>query len=290
MKTMILLFALLFSFSIADARLQRLPHSASSAPAHELRILFVGNSLTGFNNMPGLFEFLANKRNHKPYVESYLKFDETLAAQFADAQLRQTITADGWDYVVLQEYSDLPLRDPKQFQDNVDRFRDLIGTSQTKLLLFENWPYLNAAGDTMKRLSAVYVAVAKEASAQIVPVGEAMNVVTAVGAADVYAEGDDKHPSVMGTYIGAMTFLKLLYGIKPQSVLHTGANKNTPNIYSGPALAPSLVDLDQLYSKSAVIFVQTAVDSATQTSKSFAGDRTLGSTCGPLLSSSQTNF
>ena len=72
-----------------------------------LKILFLGNSLMFFNDMPGLFRDLATAAGKKVYVDSVTRGSATIsdfARQYTDvgAQAYQKIQNERWDYIIIE--------------------------------------------------------------------------------------------------------------------------------------------------------------------------------------------
>ena len=61
--------------------------------------MFVGNSLTGFNDMPGQVGRFAMTMGHHPYIEQYLAFGQNLDYQLQRADLAAALAGKKWDYL-----------------------------------------------------------------------------------------------------------------------------------------------------------------------------------------------
>ena len=75
--------------------------AAPSAVAQE-RVLFVGNSLTYYNDMPTLFEGIANDKGHNVSVEAYTVGGTGLAQMLESGEVLTLIQSERWDKMVLQ--------------------------------------------------------------------------------------------------------------------------------------------------------------------------------------------
>src|SRR5206468_12443834 len=69
-----------------------------------LHVLFIGNSLTYVNDLPGILETLADSA-HEALLETRMvaKPDYSLADHWADGDARGAIANGGWNVVVLQQ-------------------------------------------------------------------------------------------------------------------------------------------------------------------------------------------
>lgn len=75
--------------------------------AQPTRVLFIGNSYTQVNNLPQLFVSVASSTGDQVYVDSNLPGGATFQNHCSNISATK-IQQGGWDYVVLQEQSQLP--------------------------------------------------------------------------------------------------------------------------------------------------------------------------------------
>jgi hypothetical protein len=86
--------------------------AARAAPPDTARyVLFLGNSYTQFNDLPGLVQGLAQSVGHNLYRDQNTPGGHRLAGHAANPISLAKITARPWDYVVLQEFSLIPVID-----------------------------------------------------------------------------------------------------------------------------------------------------------------------------------
>ncbi len=220
----------------------------------DLRVLFVGNSITGFNNTPGLFRELAVETGHSPYVELSIKFGKTLGDQLADPVFVTTLKSKAWDYIVLQEYSSVPVADTQSFLAHVQDIQKLVAAKPTKIVLFENWLQAGRPAHDIQDVAQVFKKVSKLTHTSVVRVGEAFT--HASDRTEIGMYQDDWHPTPIASYLTTLMFLKYFYSIDPSVVPHTGANKNTPDVLSGEAPQPALIQLDTVYDPTDVSIIQ----------------------------------
>lgn len=225
-----------------------LPHAAP------LNILFVGNSLTGYNDLPGLFKSLAVGAGQTPYVEVSLKFGKSIADHLADPKFLKQLKKP-WDFIVVQDYSTTAQKDPKALLNHVFDLRAKAG-AKPKLVLFETWPWATENRHVMTKIDATYVRSAKLSNTAVLHIGDAFVQVSDKTEIGMYV--DERHPTPIASYLSALMFLKFFYRIDPMTVLQTGANQNTPSVFSGEPPAPSLFDLKTLYTPEDIAIVQAA--------------------------------
>ena len=199
-----------------------------------MKILFIGNSYTYYNEMPQMVEALARANGHEAEVFAVTKGGRKLH-EFLDlsdeyAQKLKEFT-DGtlhYDVVFLQEQSVLPLGDFDLFADGVRRLAELLRPLTKRIILYQTWgrkdehPLLAERGWThesmAKDLQDAYAKVAKEIGAEVSPVGEAFTrVYRGHPEIELYAS-DHFHPSHSGSCLAALTHYETLFGEKPKDL------------------------------------------------------------------------
>lgn len=182
-----------------------------------MRILFLGNSFTFFNDLPGKTaalldaECTGNLRGGA-YLRDHLNpADELCAAT------RRLLTEERWDYVVLQDQSRGPITDPEDFHRSVAALCPMIRAAGAKPILYETWAYregsekLASTGlsfDAMQQgLSQAYAEAARRNDALLARVGQAFSDVRHT--VDLYCE-DDYHPSDAASCIAARVLADLI--------------------------------------------------------------------------------
>lgn len=196
-----------------------------------MKILFVGNSYTYFNDMPKMLERLANANGHPTEVFSVTKGGRKLH-QHLDAEdeysqklLEYTDGSHRFDWVFLQEQSVLPLADFALFADGVRRVYAHIRPFADRFVLYQTWgrhdahPLLAERGWTHESmadgLAEAYQKMAEEIGAKVSPVGRAFTrVYRGNPELELYAK-DLFHPSYIGSCLAALTHYETLFGEKP---------------------------------------------------------------------------
>ena len=85
-----------------------------SLHAQQTRVLFLGNSYTAFNSLPSLTRLLALSLGDTIEVSSNTPGGYTFNGHSTDLTSMTLIQQGNWDYVVLQEQSQLPSFPPSQ--------------------------------------------------------------------------------------------------------------------------------------------------------------------------------
>jgi len=188
------------------------------------RILFIGNSYTSRNQLPRLLADLAAEAARPTRVEFDLVFagGASLKRHWNAGIAQERLGRQSWNYVVLQEQSTLPVKNPARYHENVRLFAPEIGRRGAKMALYLTWSRQHAP-DTQDRITAAVEAIAAEVDALVVPVGIAWRTVTATHSDMQLYTDDGSHPTVAGSYLAACVFLATLFGEAPRGFLVSDA-------------------------------------------------------------------
>ena len=188
-----------------------------------MKILFIGNSYTYFNDMPKILERICRENDIDLATDSVVKGGYTLAHFLSldneyGVRAHALLSSEKYDYVVLQEQSVRPAEHPETFYNSVRELAALIRENGAKLVLYETWARadgsetLDALGwshDTMReKLKKAYENAAKENNAILVYAGERFD--EAYKAGEPVYDPDKSHPSPTGTKIVAEEFFRTL--------------------------------------------------------------------------------
>ena len=82
-----------------------------------LSVLFLGNSYTAVNNVPQLVTSLANSAGKTLIVDANTPGGYTISGHLSNAASVDKIKQRTWDYIVIQEQSQLPSIEYYRFND-----------------------------------------------------------------------------------------------------------------------------------------------------------------------------
>lgn len=210
------------------------PEAGDAAIAHEaeagpppLDVLFIGDSYTFENDLPGTLAALASSSHVPPAIttSSVTAGANTLQDLWEAGAAPQAIASGHFTHVVLQEQSETPPCDPQIFDQFSALFASAARGRGATPALFETWaradgsadyasyPCLGGTPSAMQdALLAAYAMAATQDDAVLVPVGEAWRSVIATYPSIVLFQGDGSHPSMAGTYLSACVFYVKLTG------------------------------------------------------------------------------
>ena len=180
----------------------------SASPA---RLLFIGNSLTYENDLPGMVCLLARSAGRPLVCESVARPDYGLEDHWRDGEARKAIAAGRWDIVVLQQGPSALPESRRVLIDYTRRFDAEIKKAGARTALYLVWPSRARRGD-FEAVSRSYRAAAQAVGATLLPVGEAWRAAWALDDGLPLYQADGFHPSDAGTYLAALVAYRHLFG------------------------------------------------------------------------------
>jgi hypothetical protein len=178
------------------------------------RVLFIGNSFTARNDLPGMLAALAADALEPLRVETQLIHagGASLRRHWNAGIAQRAIRDQRWDHVVLQEQSTLPVKNAARYHESVRLFAPLIEEHGARTALYLNWA---RQGEPQAPLSQAVTAIAQEIGATVVPAGPAwMRALRSDPGLVLYAS-DGSHPTPAGSYLAACMFLARLFDREP---------------------------------------------------------------------------
>jgi hypothetical protein len=182
-----------------------------------LKVLFIGNSFTARNDLPGLVAQLAAARDRQLEHRLISAGGASLRTHWNAGEARQAIQDGRYDSVVLQEQSTLPVKNARRMHENVRLFDEAIGAAGAKTTLFMTWARRHAP-ESQQAITDAYVGIGRELAATVVPVGLAWRSFLDRHAEPVLHDRDQSHPSLAGSYLAACVFLAVLFEESPVGI------------------------------------------------------------------------
>ena len=177
-------------------------------------VLFVGNSFTARNDLPGLIAALAAAAG-RPFRHHLIHAGgASLRTHWNAGHAAQLIEGGGYDAVVLQEQSTLPVKNPARMHENVRLFDGVIRAAGAATVLYMTWAR-RAEPEGQDTITTAYTQIGKELGATVVPVGTAWARFLAAHDRPVLHDRDGSHPTVAGSYLAACTFYGVLVKESP---------------------------------------------------------------------------
>jgi hypothetical protein len=218
----------LFPASAAAALALFLGCGSSVDPAAgTLRVLFIGNSLTYVNDMPATVAALAESTagDLRIEVRDVSNPNYALEDHWSDPRTVDALNEGGWDVVVLQQGpSSLP-ENQVNLRELATLFADRIRSlGSARPALYMVWPDVTRLS-FFDDVSQSYRNAAEAADAGLYPAGEAWRAAWNEDASLRLYGDDGYHPSVLGSYLAALTIYR---GLTQRSVIGLPAPAGIP--------------------------------------------------------------
>jgi hypothetical protein len=181
------------------------------------KVLFIGNSFTARNDLPGLIARLAAARGKGLEHRLISAGGASLRNHWNAGGALKAIRDGGFDAVVLQEQSTLPVKNPKRMHENVRLFDETIKAAGAQTVLYMTWARQHAP-ESQQAITDAYTDIGRELGATVVPVGVAWQSFLRKHDRPVLHDRDQSHPTLAGSYLAACVFLGVLFKDNPVGV------------------------------------------------------------------------
>jgi hypothetical protein len=197
-----------------------------------LRVLFLGNSYTSYNNLPQLVQSLSSSAGKTLIIDSNMPGGYPISSHLNDATTLSKISQGNWDYVVLQEQSQIPTIDFYRYNDMYPAMSDLKALVEqfnpcTRIITYMTWgrrfggmqcdptntycsPMFADFNHMQDSLTSAYTEISNLLNMQCAPVGvtwqNILNDTTLV-----LHSSDNSHPNLDGSYVAALTIYSSIW-------------------------------------------------------------------------------
>jgi len=226
--------------------------TACASAARPVRILFVGNSYTYYNNMPAIAEALyESSGTGQVDVGMLVQAGQRLsdAAGPRMPELLRMMMGGRWDYVVLQEQSTLGgryldgrpvLGDSTSFHESVRALDRAIRDAGARTVLLVTWANA-AAPEQQGEITRAYESIGEEVGAIVVRAGPAWADVLRNHPGIRLHQPDGSHPNENGSYLTACVLLSTLFGADLSSMPDS---VRVPDLFSAGRRETIVVNVD----------------------------------------------
>lgn len=198
------------------------PRSSSAC----IRVFFIGNSYTSFNDLPTTFANLAWSGGHRVETALHAPGGWALVNQKLAPDTEKTLTASRWDLVVLQEQSEISSVESLRQADMYPAAHDLVAMTRAagaQPMFFLTWGHRNGwpangmpdYASMQSSVDAGYLFIAGQEHAAVAPVGDAWMAIVDQNSDPGLWQDDGSHPTAKGTYVAACVFYASIFHQSP---------------------------------------------------------------------------
>ena len=186
----------------------------NNRPTVPVKVLFIGNSFTARNDLPGLIAQLAAA--HGKIIQHRLisAGGASLRRHWNAGEALKVIQIGHFDYVVLQEQSTLPVKNAERMHESIRLFDQAIKTAGAKMVLYLTWARLHAP-ESQQPITDAYTSIGRELGATVVPVGVVWQSFLRKHDQPALHDRDQSHPTLAGSYLAACVFFAVLFKENP---------------------------------------------------------------------------
>lgn len=188
------------------------------------RVLFIGNSYTFTNDLPGMVRDLAEASGNRVIVETRAEGGWWLRDHAASPTTLEKIADGDFDYVVLQEQSQVssvPSMADSETRPAARQLAIAAVEGGAHVVLFMTWGHRNGSPDAghdsydsmQIAVSNTYTELGRALAAKVARVGVAWWMARAERPEIVLYQPDGSHPSVEGTYLAAAVLTSTILSV-----------------------------------------------------------------------------
>ena len=178
------------------------------------RVLFIGNSLTSYNNLPGIVEAMGRARGVELDVHSVLRNNASVQDHWDEGTARRMVENERWDFVIFQH-------GPSASEDGRVALREAMALFAPKVraaggvpALYMVWPLASRPQD-FDRVRETYALAARDVGGLFLPAGEAWRAAWREDAGIELYLPDGLHPTPAGSYAAALVIYAGITGTSP---------------------------------------------------------------------------
>ncbi|WP_420319963.1 SGNH/GDSL hydrolase family protein [Flagellimonas sp.] len=173
-------------------------------------ILFIGNSLTYFNDLPILVKERVEAQGKEVVVKMVAKPNYAIVDHWADGEVQPLISSKAYDYVIIQQGPSSQSDGRQMLIESGKLYSDLCKQNNAKLCYFMVWPSISNYG-TFDGVIKNHTDAAAMNNAILLPVGEVWKeYIDTTNNLDYYGP-DGFHPSVKGSEVAADVIVQHLF-------------------------------------------------------------------------------
>lgn len=215
---------------------QRLGQPPAAIGGKPLRILFIGNSYTYVNSLPEMVKGMAMDRHHPVEVKMVAFGSYTLEDHWNDGEktgkARAELANGTWDYVVLQDQSEMPAMDPEYCLKAGAKWAAAIkkkGAVPVFYLTPAHYEKPKEMIEFQNKLNSTYAQEARDGGGLLAPAGPAFLLSYRRDPGLRLHSQDNSHFNLYGTYLAACVIYSTITGESANGLI-TLRNSNAKTI------------------------------------------------------------
>ena len=197
-----------------------------------LSVLFLGNSYSSYNNLPQLVQSLSSSAGKTLIIDSNMPGGLSMSGHANNATTFSKISQGNWDYVILQEQSQMPTIDFYRYNEMYPAMTNLKSLIEqynpcAKIITYMTWgrqyggqqcgpgatycsPVFVDFNHMQDSLTSAYLEISEQLNIQCAPVGltwqNILNDTTLI-----LHSNDNSHPTIDGSYVAALTIYSSIW-------------------------------------------------------------------------------
>lgn len=216
-------------------------------------VLFIGNSLTYYHDMPLTLQAMLNEKDIKVNIYQSSFPGVSLSDHLIKPETLAKLNSQNWDYVVLQEATVRVLIDEVReynFGPSILRLDSLIKLKKGQTILYQAYPIsiypkkycypsflikpeipeveycsdsIRNSAEEFELIQTSFNEASKTIQGKVAPIGQYFEFCKKkYPELSLFESKEDTHPSVLGSYLIACVFYKTLTGEKTTDVKYSG--------------------------------------------------------------------
>ena len=221
------------------------------------RVLFIGNSYTAVNDLPTMFANLAGAGGQRVETGMAAPGGWTLANHASSSDTLGKIKSTNWNYVVIQEQSEIPSVEQERVQEMYPAASALvqkIRQSGAQPFFYLTWAHQNGWPENnlpdyesmQLQIDQGYMTIANQLIVPVAPVGYAWLTAWLQSPQLNLWQADGSHPTMQGTYLAACVFYAAIFRQSPENnPYHAGLPAATAHYFQSLAATTVLSNPSQ---------------------------------------------
>ncbi|MBQ2757119.1 MAG: hypothetical protein IJF31_01420 [Clostridia bacterium] len=176
-----------------------------------MKILFIGNSHTYYNDMAHTVQRLLEATGEKTHVTMLTRGGKPLTFHAQDPATPFNIRYGDYDVVIAQDRASS--FDAVSFEEGASALKALTDTTDARFMLYMPWA-LRDNREAQRDMTEAYLTFCRRESCRFAPAGEVFTKLLTTEPADALYREDGNHATPLGSYAAAVTIFYTLTGRK----------------------------------------------------------------------------